>query len=98
MHMTILRVPSHPVGLGPLGGPMRLILALAFLLALPSIADAGSVVLPVYGCQTKEDFKRIWPDVRPVDVGRERQDLINTLLEADRCRKFDAGEKVLIQK
>ena len=77
---------------------MRLILAPAALLALSSIANAGSVVLPVYGCHTKEDFKRIWPYVRTVDVepfGHERRD---ALVKAKRCRKFGAGEKVLIEK
>ena len=60
-------------------------------------------MLPVYGCQTKEDFKRILPYVRPADVetlGPERRDLINALLlvKAGRCREFGAGEEVLIEK
>jgi hypothetical protein len=77
---------------------MRLILALAPLLALSSIANAGSVVLPVYGCQTKEDFKRISPYLRTADVepfGHERRD---ALVKAGRCRKFGAGEEVFIEK
>jgi hypothetical protein len=77
---------------------MRLVLAVAPLLALSSIANAGSVVLPVYGCQTKEDIKRISPYVRSSDVepfGHERRD---ALVKAGRCRKFGAGEKVLIEK
>jgi hypothetical protein len=75
-----------------------LILALSALLALSLIANAGSVVLPVYGCHTMEDFKRISPYVRTVDVepvGHKRRD---AMVKAGRCRKFGAGEKALIEK
>jgi hypothetical protein len=77
---------------------MRLILALAALLGLSSTANAGSVVLPVYGCHTKEDFKRISPYVRTVDVEPFDHERRDALVKAERCRKFGAGEKVLIEK
>ena len=55
-------------------------------------------MLPVYGCQTKEDFKRILPYVRLTDVEPFFDKRRDALVKAGRCRKFDAGEEVLIEK